>query len=134
MTQRLELQRASAPCTLFEHQAPPTLGERQVRIATIRSEGQFNTVVYEMHDFYRGQDRRDVILLNVDDMKRMGIDVDERVTVRTEAGSMSVVARPYDIALGNAAMYYPEANIIVPRGLDAQSRTPAFKCVVASID
>ncbi len=114
--------------------APPTLGERQVRIATIRSEGQFNTVVYEMHDFYRGQDRRDVILLNVDDMKRMGIDVDERVTVRTEAGSMSVVARPYDIALGNAAMYYPEANIIVPRGLDAQSRTPAFKCVVASID
>ncbi len=31
---------------------------------TVRSEGQFNTVVYEDEDIYRGQDRRDVILLN----------------------------------------------------------------------
>lgn len=115
-------------------QAPATIGERQVRIATLRSEGQFNTVVYETHDFYRGQDRRDVILLNIDDMKRMGIEVNQHVTVRTEVGSMSVVARPFNIALGNAAMYYPEANVIVPRNVDAQSKTPAFKCVVASID
>ena len=31
---------------------------------TVRSEGQFNTVVYEEEDLYRGQDRRDVILMN----------------------------------------------------------------------
>ncbi len=31
---------------------------------TVRSEGQFNTVVYEEEDIYRGQDRRDVILMN----------------------------------------------------------------------
>ena len=29
---------------------------------TVRSEGQFNTVVYEDYDLYRGVDRRDVIL------------------------------------------------------------------------
>ena len=33
---------------------------------TVRSEGQFNTVVYEEEDVYRGQDRRDVILLHHD--------------------------------------------------------------------
>jgi hypothetical protein len=26
-------------------------------------------------------------------------------------------------------MYYPEANILVPRGVDSASRTPAFKNV-----
>jgi hypothetical protein len=26
-------------------------------------------------------------------------------------------------------MYYPEANVLVPRGLDPASKTPAFKCV-----
>ena len=31
---------------------------------TVRSEGQFNTVVYEEEDIYRGQERRDVILMN----------------------------------------------------------------------
>ena len=31
---------------------------------TVRSEGQFNTVVYEEEDLYRGQTRRDVILLH----------------------------------------------------------------------
>ena len=35
---------------------------------TVRSEGQFNTVVYEDADIYRNQDRRDVILMNEDDI------------------------------------------------------------------
>jgi hypothetical protein len=38
-----------------------------------------------------------------------------------------------DIRSGNAAMYYPEANILVDRRLDAESRTPAFKSVRVSI-
>jgi hypothetical protein len=38
----------------------PPLAECQLRLMTIRSEGQFNTVVYEDEDLYRGQERRDV--------------------------------------------------------------------------
>jgi anaerobic selenocysteine-containing dehydrogenase len=113
--------------------APALVESNQVRIATVRSEGQFNTVVYEEHDFYRGQERRDVILLNVDDMRRMGIDDGQRVRVQTKTGSMEVLARTYDVAVGNAAMYYPEANAIVPRTIDPSSRTPAFKGVVGTI-
>jgi hypothetical protein len=30
-------------------------------------------------------------------------------------------------------MYYPEAHALVPRRLDARSKTPAFKSVVARL-
>jgi hypothetical protein len=31
-------------------------------------------------------------------------------------------------------MYYPEANVLVPRKLDPLSKTPVFKGVVVTID
>ena len=40
---------------------------------TVRSEGQFNTVVYEEEDIYRGQERRDVIMISPEDMQRLGL-------------------------------------------------------------
>jgi molybdopterin-dependent oxidoreductase alpha subunit len=115
---------------------PPLLGEEpgQLRLMTMRSEGQFNTVVYEEEDIYRGQERRDVILMNAADMQRMGLNVDDRVVVRTAAGRMSdILVREGDLPPGNCAMYYPEANVLIPRNADVQSRTPAFKSVVAEI-
>ncbi|MCA9147764.1 MAG: FdhF/YdeP family oxidoreductase [Planctomycetales bacterium] len=106
-----------------------------LRLMTVRSEGQFNTVVYEEEDLYRGQDRRDVILLHPDDLSRLGIRPDQRVTVQNEVGTMRhIIARAYaDIRAGNALMYYPEANVLVPRQSDPHSRTPAFKCVLVEI-
>lgn len=103
---------------------------RSLRMMTIRSEGQFNTVVYEDHDRYRGQERRDVILLARDDRERLGLSLDQRVTVRSEAGEWAnVLVREADIRAGNAAMYYPEANVLVPRAIDPESGTPSFKNV-----
>jgi anaerobic selenocysteine-containing dehydrogenase len=97
---------------------------------TIRSEGQFNTVVYEDEDIYRGQERRDVILMNPADVARLGLQVDRSVTVRSRVGEMrGIRVRTWDIRAGNAAMYYPEANALVPADADPESRTPAFKSV-----
>jgi hypothetical protein len=31
-------------------------------------------------------------------------------------------------------MYYPEANVLVPRRLDPRSKTPAFKSVAARLE
>jgi molybdopterin-dependent oxidoreductase alpha subunit len=107
----------------------------QLRLMTIRSEGQFNTVVYEEEDIYRGQDRRDVILLNVDDMRVRGLEIDQKVCVRSAAGTMhDIRVRMLDIKAGNAAMYYPEANILVPAATDPDSKTPAFKSVPVTIE
>ncbi len=110
------------------------LGAQEVRLMTARSEGQFNTVVYEDHDRYRGTERRDVILLHVDDLARLGLRHDQRVTVRSSAGAMpGIRVRTGAIRAGNALMYYPEANVLVPRAVDPESGTPAFKNVLVTI-
>ncbi len=109
---------------------PTELGDGVLRLMTIRSEGQFNTVVYDEEDVYRGQERRDVILMSPEDIRRLGLRVDAKVTVSSDAGEMrGVLVRAADIRPGNAAMYYPEANTLVPRRVDRESRTPSFKNV-----
>ncbi len=108
----------------------------QLRLMTVRSEGQFNTVVYEEEDLYRNQERRDLILMHPEDLKRLGLKNDERVTVRSDTGFMpNILARGYDsIRPGNALMYYPESNVLVSRHADPQSKTPAFKGVIVRIE
>ena len=122
---------------LFVHPLPELAGgEDTLRLMTIRSEGQFNTVVYEEYDLYRGIDRRDVILMHPDDIRRFGLESEQRATVRSETGAMSgIIVRAFEkIKPGNAAMYYPEANVLVPRGLDPLSRTPSFKSVIVRVE
>lgn len=110
-------------------------GENEIRLMTIRSEGQFNTVVYEDYDLYRGVERRDVIMLHPDDIKRLGLDPAMTVTVHGPAGSLRNVRihALEEIRPGNAAMYYPEANVLVSRQLDPDSKTPAFKGVIVTL-
>jgi molybdopterin-dependent oxidoreductase alpha subunit len=109
---------------------PHADGPPPLRLMTIRSEGQFNTVVYEEEDVYRGQERRDVILMNELDIVGRGLVEDQRVTVASTCGQMrNIVVRRCPIRAGNAAMYYPEANVLVPRTADAEAHTPAFKSV-----
>ena len=111
------------------------LGPRQLRLMTLRSEGQFNTVVYEDYDRYRGQDRRDVIMMARADRERLGLRLDQRVRLRSGSGEMrNILVREVDIRAGNAAMYYPEANVLVSRAVDPESRTPAFKHAVVEVE
>ncbi len=111
-------------------------GGDSLRLMTVRSEGQFNTVVYEEHDLYRGVEGRDVILLHPDDLQRRKLVAHEPLTIRSDAGCMTGIrVVPFEqIKPGNALMYYPEANRLVPRTLDPNSRTPAFKGTVVRIE
>jgi len=111
-----------------------TWREGEFRLMTLRSEGQFNTVVYEEEDLYRGNTRRDVVMMNGGDAARLGLTDGSPVRVTTEAGQMSVLVAISELPPGNLAMYYPEANVLVPRILDERSRTPAFKSVRARIE
>ena len=112
----------------------PQPAGRQLRLMTVRSEGQFNTVVYEDEDVYRGQERRDVILVSPEDMARFGLVRDQRVTVRSAVGELrGRLVRPHDVRAGNAVMYYPESNRLVPRDVDPRSKTPAFKSVLVEV-
>ncbi len=108
-------------------------GKGEFRLTTIRSEGQFNTVVYEEEDLYRGNTRRDVVMISARDAGILLLREGDGVTVRTEVGALHAHVAIIDIAPGNIAMYYPEANILVPRRIDPQSKTPAFKSIPAEI-
>jgi hypothetical protein len=52
---------------------------------------------------------------------------------QSEAGKIKLELLEGSIRAGNAAVYFPEANIIVPGKVDPQSRTPAFKRVSVRI-
>jgi len=111
------------------HGSEHPLQKCEFRLMTIRREGQFNTVVYEEYDLYRGVDSRDVVLIHPADLQEMGIRDGDRVSVRGPAGTMkNIRATAFDsIKPTNAAMYYPESNQILDRRVDRMSQTPAFK-------
>jgi molybdopterin-dependent oxidoreductase alpha subunit len=118
------------------HALPINKVEGDLTLMTIRSEGQFNTVVYEDYDLYRGVELRNVILINPQDMQRLGLKHLQPITVKNSTGTMPGI-RAYNfpnIKPGNAAMYCPEANILVPRTLDPRSKTPAFKSIGVYIE
>jgi len=122
---------------LHTHTIPELKGrqDQELRLMTVRSEGQFNTVVYEEEDLYRNQTRRDIILMHPDDLKRLGLEHEDRVDVTSDTGTLpNILARSYEsIRPGNALMYFPEANVLVSRRADPNSKTPAFKGVVIRV-
>ena len=110
------------------------LQENEFHLLSVRSEGQFNTVVYEEEDLYRGQERRDVVMMNKEDMMHMGLIKDDLVAVKSETGQIdNILARPFDIKRGTVLMYYPEANALISQKVDPMSRTPGFKSAIVSV-
>lgn len=113
----------------------PDLDPDELMLMTIRSEGQFNTVVYEEYDIYRGVPHRYCILMAAEDIKRLGLKDGQRVTVRGEAGSMdNIEVVEGHIRAGVAAMYYPESNVLIKSRIDVRSKTPAFKSAPIRIE
>ena len=94
---------------------------------TFRSEGQFNTIVYEEEDLYRGVNHRNVLFMSSDDIIEHKFSVGDFVSIESKIGSMKVELVQGSIRSGNVAMYYPEANILIPRSIDPKSKTPSFK-------
>ena len=112
---------------------PRDLADDEFLLMTVRSEGQFNSVVYDEEDLYRGNTRRDVVMLSAEDAQRLHLFEGDPVTVMSATGAMEVRAAIVDIRSGNLAMYYPEANVLVDRIQDRESLTPAFKSVVVRL-
>jgi molybdopterin-dependent oxidoreductase alpha subunit len=112
-----------------------------LKLMTVRSNDQFNTTIYGYHDRFRGiKGTRKVILMNRNDIIRLGLEEGEMVTLRTaaddgvvrEVSAMRVTA--YDIPEGCCASYYPECNPLIPLWHHAErSKVPAAKSVPITI-
>ncbi|WP_025762182.1 FdhF/YdeP family oxidoreductase [Dyadobacter tibetensis] len=119
---------------------PLSLQADELLMMTIRSHDQFNTTVYGLNDRYRGiYNERRVVLVNPDDLKRLGQADGEIVDLvgyfngqRRIAHHFVIVS--YPIAKGCCATYFPEANVLVPiDSVAEQSNTPASKSVVVKL-
>jgi anaerobic selenocysteine-containing dehydrogenase len=124
---------ADGKAALAVHDLPPA--PAGLTLMTIRSEGQFNTVVYEEEDLYRNQTRRDIVLIHPDDVRTYGLTDGGRCRIASTAGEMrgQIVSAFDQIRPGCVAMYYPESNVLVPKAADPLSRTPAYKSVAVTI-
>ena len=101
---------------------------------TVRSEGQFNTIIYEQADSYRNTTQRWAVLLNSHDINALGLREGDSATLTSPQGSMEgVTLYAFDLPRGNAMAYFPEANVLISKDSDPRSKTPAFKSVSIAI-
>ncbi|MFN4099351.1 MAG: molybdopterin dinucleotide binding domain-containing protein, partial [Pararhodobacter sp.] len=106
-------------------------------LMTLRSNGQFNTTIYDDTDRLRGLNGdRMIVLMSPDDVMQEGLAEGDLVTLvsahddgfERRLGGLRIV--PYDLPRGCVGAYYPEANPLIPLGLyDQASKTPASKGV-----
>jgi len=110
------------------------------QLATLRSQGQFNTTVYSDRDRFRGvYGTRMVLFMNRNDIDRLGIAEGDTVSLVTDAVAAKdgvhrqvdgLIVRAYNIPEGCLAAYYPECNPLVPVSHHADgSKVPAYKGV-----
>lgn len=103
-------------------------------LMSMRSEGQFNSIIYEEKDSYRGSEHRWTVFLNANDMQTLKIKDNDKITIESAHGCMPMVtAKIFDLPAGNIMAYYPEANQLIGLANDPRSKTPAFKNVAVRI-
>ena len=112
----------------------------QLLMTTVRSHDQFNTTIYGLHDRYRGLHfARRVVMMNREDMDEQGLSPRQLVDVTSHFNGQTRVAPgfvvvEYPIPRRCAAMYYPEANVLVPIGsTEPLSNIPSYKSVIISL-
>jgi molybdopterin-dependent oxidoreductase alpha subunit len=120
----------------------PKAPEGRLLLQTLRSHDQFNTTIYGKDDRYRGiHGARKVVMVNPKDLADRGLHEGDLVDLVSEwrdgterrAEGWRVV--PYNTPRGNAAAYYPEANVLIPLESTAkESNTPVAKAIVIRIE
>ncbi|THH41024.1 FdhF/YdeP family oxidoreductase [Neolewinella litorea] len=115
---------------------PHRLAPGEFLMTTVRSHDQYNTTIYGLHDRYRGiHNERRIVLIHQDDLDQLGAEAGAVVDVVSNYEGVERKAHtfqlvPYSIPRGCVAMYFPEANILVPSGVTARgSNCPISKSV-----
>ncbi|TDI62128.1 MAG: FdhF/YdeP family oxidoreductase [Alphaproteobacteria bacterium] len=100
----------------------------QLMLTTVRSEGQFNTIIYEEIDTYRQTTTRWSVMMAPVDISAKGLTVGDKITLMSDHGRMAdVTLFAHDLAQGSVMAYFPEANVLIGTDVDPRSRTPSFK-------
>jgi len=138
---RLPAPESIGVATLVPPPAPgPVRSDGEFLLTTVRSHDQHNSTIYKQGDRERGIDGyRRVVLMNLADIRRLGIEPFDQVDLTSSFGDHERLARkwvvvPHHIPAGMLAAYWPEANALVPTGhVDPRSGTPAYKSVPVTV-
>ncbi|MCL1074219.1 FdhF/YdeP family oxidoreductase [Shewanella dokdonensis] len=113
----------------------------QFLLQTMRSHDQYNTTIYGYDDRYRSVfGERNVVFFNPADMQQLGLKTGDLVDITSlwhddvERQITGFKAIPHEIAKGNLAAYFPEANALIP--LDSygdRSETPTSKSIAVVV-
>jgi len=118
----------------FTPLAPPEreVPEGRFQLTTRRGK-QFNSMVFDSRDVL-AHARRDEVILAPEDLQRLGLREGDPVCVRSEVGEFRGRARSGPIRPGLVMMYWPEANVLIPRhARDPQCGMPAFRSAIVEI-
>ena len=117
------------------------LEDGEFQLGTVRAHDQYNTTLYGLDDRYRGvKNGRNIIFMNQDDMKSMGLKAKDSVNVHSdfEGKRRSIYdfqIVPYDIPSRNLMAYFPEANPLVPIDhVNAVTNTPVSKNIIVTME
>ncbi|MCH7665147.1 MAG: FdhF/YdeP family oxidoreductase [Acidobacteria bacterium] len=118
----------------FARIEPPAAVEAdgKFRLNTRRGR-QFNSMVFSDRDMLVGA-RRDAVVLAPEDCERLELEEGEAVTVRSPTGQIKARVKVGAVRPGTAMMYWPEANVLIPRGvLDPECGIPAFRSTLVEV-
>ncbi|MGO2746567.1 FdhF/YdeP family oxidoreductase [Microbacterium sp.] len=126
----------------IEHTEQFPVPEGRLLLQSMRAHDQHNTTIYSLNDRYRGIKKgRFVVFVHPDDLTEQGLVDGQTVDIFSEwPGEPDRVLRgyraaSYPTAKGCAAMYFPEPNVLVPRGAVADvCNTPTSKQIIVRID
>jgi anaerobic selenocysteine-containing dehydrogenase len=91
---------------------------------------QFNSMVVKDRDPLTGFSRRD-LLMAAEDAAAAGVAEGEEAVLRSDHGEMRVRVRIAALRPGNVQAFWPEANVLLPRGItDPASGIPDYTTTV----
>lgn len=94
---------------------------------------QFNSMVFSDRDMLVGAGR-DAVVLAASDCERLGVRDGDAVWVRSPTGRMNARVEVGAVRPGTAMMYWPEANVLIPRGVtDPECGIPAYRGALVEV-
>lgn len=119
-----------------DHNQTQSAEQKVWQLTSVRSHDQFNTMIFGHQDRYRQTNRRDVLFMHPDEIKRLGWQKGDSVMVSRQDSQDEqrtlgpLILTEMDIAANAVATYYPECNDLIDLDSHApDSRTPAYKSV-----
>ncbi|KMM56815.1 formate dehydrogenase [Bacillus glycinifermentans] len=97
---------------------------------TTRRGKQFNSMIYSKKDPFNDADRYDV-MINPKDAEALYMKNGEAIVLFNRFGTFQGRAKFADVKQGNAAVYWPEGNVLIPKGMyESHAKIPEYNTEV----